>query len=152
MKNKDIAASGPNGEAGNGLNALNLGNVQNVNLNDLLAGKDITLEGGIVLNIGAITGFNKNNYFESGTIGTNYQSIIGTLGVDAQQANRLTTNSGNLLQSVDERRQSVSAVSIDEEFINMIKYQQAYNASARNITIVDEMLDKIINGMGLGGR
>ena len=152
LKNKDIAASGPNGEAGNGLNALNLGKVQNINLNDLLAGKDITLEGGIVLNIGAITGFNKDNYFESGTLGTNYQSIIGTLGGDAQQANRLTTNSGNLLQSVDERRQSVSAVSIDEEFINMIKYQQAYNASARNITIVDEMLDKIINGMGLGGR
>ncbi|MFH5778016.1 flagellar hook-associated protein FlgK [Heyndrickxia oleronia] len=85
-------------------------------------------------------------------ITSKYQSIIGKLGVDAQQANRLTSNTANLLQSADERRQSVSAVSIDEEFINMIKYQQAYNASARNITIVDEMLDKIINGMGLGGR
>ncbi|MEC1377391.1 flagellar hook-associated protein FlgK [Heyndrickxia oleronia] len=92
------------------------------------------------------------NVQSTANITSKYQSIIGKLGVDAQQANRLTANSGNLLQSVDERRQSVSAVSIDEEFINMIKYQQAYNASARNITIVDEMLDKIINGMGLGGR
>ncbi|WP_449403867.1 flagellar basal body rod C-terminal domain-containing protein [Exiguobacterium artemiae] len=34
----------------------------------------------------------------------------------------------------------------------MIQYQHAYNAAARNITTVDEMLDKIINGMGLVGR
>jgi flagellar hook-associated protein 1 len=35
---------------------------------------------------------------------------------------------------------------------NMIKFQHAYNAAARNITVVDEMLDKIINGMGVVGR
>jgi len=34
----------------------------------------------------------------------------------------------------------------------MIQYQHAYNAAARNITAVDEMLDKIINGMGVVGR
>lgn len=145
LTNKDIAASGPNGEPGNGLNAINLSNIKNMDFAALKKG-EVTLEG--------ITDKLKldNLPFDSGNISTKYQSIIGTLGVDAQQANRLTSNSGNLLQSVDERRQSVSAVSIDEEFINMIKYQQAYNASARNITIVDEMLDKIINGMGLGGR
>lgn len=152
IKNNDIAASSPMGESGNGSNAINLANVQNINLVDLLGGKEIKLQGDMVLKNSDINLFNSNNYFESGNIGTNYQSIIGKLGVDAQQANRLTSNTSNLLQSADERRQSVSAVSIDEEFINMIKYQQAYNASARNITIVDEMLDKIINGMGLGGR
>ena len=57
-----------------------------------------------------------------------------------------------MLDSVEQNRQSVSAVSLDEEMTDMIKYQQAYNASARMITVVDEMLDKIINGMGTGGR
>jgi flagellar hook-associated protein 1 FlgK len=44
------------------------------------------------------------------------------------------------------------AVSLDEEMANLIKYQQAYGAAARAITAVDEMLDRIINGMGLVGR
>lgn len=74
------------------------------------------------------------------------------MGVDALQANRLTANSAVLRQSVDERKQSVSSVALDEEMTNMIKFQHAYNAAARNITVVDEMLDKIINGMGTVGR
>ena len=47
---------------------------------------------------------------------------------------------------------SVSGVSLDEEMTDMIKFQHAYNASARMITLQDEMLDKIINGMGTVGR
>jgi flagellar hook-associated protein 1 len=47
---------------------------------------------------------------------------------------------------------STSAVSLDEEMTNMIQFQHAYNASARMITLQDELLDKIINGMGTGGR
>ena len=41
---------------------------------------------------------------------------------------------------------------MDEEMSNLIKFQQAYNASARVITTVDEMLDKLINGTGVVGR
>jgi len=78
--------------------------------------------------------------------------MIGKIGVDAQEANNLQSNSENLLNSVDSNRQSVSAVSLDEELTNMIKYQQAYNAAARSITVCDEMLDKIINSMGTVGR
>lgn len=52
------------------------------------------------------------------------------------------------LKDVDTQRQSVSSVSTDEEIINMLKYQQAYNASARVITVIDTMLDKLINGTG----
>ncbi|QQZ10267.1 flagellar hook-associated protein FlgK [Heyndrickxia vini] len=135
-------------ESGNGQNAINLSKIQGMNIADLIKGP-VSLEGGLVIDL---SGNPPKLPFDSGTISSNYQAIIGKLGVDAQQANRLTSNSATLRQTVDENRQSVSSVSIDEEFINMIKFQQAYNASARNITIVDEMLDKIINGMGLGGR
>jgi flagellar hook-associated protein 1 FlgK len=47
---------------------------------------------------------------------------------------------------------STSAVSIDEEMTNMIQFQHAYNAAARIMTLQDEVLDKIINGMGVVGR
>ncbi|MGE8206896.1 flagellar hook-associated protein FlgK [Heyndrickxia sp. NPDC080065] len=132
-------------ESGNGTNAINLAKIQGFDLSG-----SITLEG--FDNQKTIDLSSLNLPFKSGTISTNYQGIIGKLGVEAQQANRLTANSATLAQSVDDKRQSVSSVSLDEEMINLIKFQQAYNASARNITIVDEMLDKIINGMGLGGR
>jgi flagellar hook-associated protein 1 FlgK len=81
-----------------------------------------------------------------------YESVIGGLAVDAQEANRLAYNSETLRLSVDQRRQSVSGVSLDEEMTSMIQFQHAYNASARMITLTDELLDRIINGIGLGGR
>jgi flagellar hook-associated protein 1 len=81
-----------------------------------------------------------------------YESMIGSMAVSAQESSRLTNNSSMLTDTVDKRRQSISGVSLDEEMTNMIQFQHAYNASARNITVIDEMLDKIINGMGVGGR
>ncbi|WP_113930730.1 flagellar hook-associated protein FlgK [Bacillus sp. P14.5] len=81
-----------------------------------------------------------------------YEGVIGEMAVTSQEAVRLTQNSDTLRQAVEERRMSVSGVSLDEEMTNMIKFQHAYNASARMITMQDEMLDKIINGMGTVGR
>ncbi|MBU8688028.1 flagellar hook-associated protein FlgK [Priestia megaterium] len=81
-----------------------------------------------------------------------YQSVIGQMSVDAQQANRLKSNSETLQGAVEQRRQSTSAVSLDEEMTNMIQFQHAYNASARMVTMIDEMLDKVVNGLGTGGR
>jgi len=86
------------------------------------------------------------------TIDGYFQSVIGKLGVDGKESERLTLNSLTLLGAVEHRRASISAVSLDEEMTDMIRFQQAYNASARMITVVDETLDKIINGMGIVGR
>lgn len=57
------------------------------------------------------------------------------------------TNADNL----DDQRQSIASVSTNDEGVNIIKYQQAYNANARVITAIDEMLDKLINGTGTVG-
>jgi flagellar hook-associated protein 1 len=80
-----------------------------------------------------------------------YRNIIGQLGIDSQESQRMQSNSEVIIQQVDNRRQSVSGVSLDEEMANMIKFQQAYNASARMVTVMDQCLDKIINGMGRVG-
>ncbi|MFZ5968978.1 MAG: flagellar hook-associated protein FlgK [Bacillota bacterium] len=80
-----------------------------------------------------------------------FKSLVSNLGVDSQEATRMTDNQQVLVNQVDSNRQSISGVSLDEEMANMVKYQHSYNASARMITTVDEMLDKIINGMGRVG-
>ncbi|AYC28941.1 flagellar hook-associated protein FlgK [Paenisporosarcina cavernae] len=120
-----VAASNANAEEGNGQNALDLSNTKFTQLT-----------------VGTTT---------NTTVQTFYQSIIGQLGVDGEQANRLTYNSETIKMAVANNKASVSAVSLDEEMTNMITFQQAYNASARMITVVDETLDKIINGMGRVG-
>jgi flagellar hook-associated protein 1 FlgK len=50
------------------------------------------------------------------------------------------------------QQQSVSGVSLDEEMADMIRYQQAYNAAARLVTAVDEMIGTIVERLGLVGR
>jgi flagellar hook-associated protein 1 len=137
----NIAASTKQDASGNGNNALNLASVRNI----LLSSGNVNL-------IDISINLPPSLPLKSGTIQSIYQGWIGKLGVDGQQAERLKNNSEVLRQSVEERRQSVSSVSLDEEMTNMIKYQHAYNAAARQITVIDEMLDKIINGMGVVGR
>ncbi|MGN1399867.1 MAG: flagellar basal body rod C-terminal domain-containing protein, partial [Bacillus sp. (in: firmicutes)] len=56
------------------------------------------------------------------------------------------------VESVETSKQSGSSVSLDEEMVNLVRFQHGYNAAARMITVTDEMLDKIINGMGVVGR
>lgn len=81
-----------------------------------------------------------------------WRSIVSDIGVKTQEANRMVINQTVLLAQLENKRQSVSGVSLDEEMTNMIKFQHAYNASSRYITTIDETLDMIINRMGIVGR
>jgi len=96
--------------------------------------------------------FNPLGDLGGASIQTFYAGVIGELGVQGQQSIKMTENAITLLGAVSNRRDSISSVSLDEEMTDMIRFQQAYNASARMITVVDETLDKIINGMGVVGR
>ncbi|KIL36694.1 flagellar hook protein FlgK [Cohnella kolymensis] len=88
----------------------------------------------------------------NGLISDYYNSIIGQLGVQSEDAQRQASNQNSLLSNIDGRRQSVSGVSLDEEMSNLIKFQHAYNAAARAMTTFDDLLDRVINGMGHVGR
>jgi flagellar hook-associated protein 1 FlgK len=81
-----------------------------------------------------------------------YSSVIGVLGIQGQSTNRLVENQKTLVSQIESWRQSVSGVNMDEEMTNMIRFQKGYNAAARVITTMDEMFDKLINGMGVVGR
>lgn len=88
----------------------------------------------------------------TGTIDDFYRALTGDLGTRMNNARRNITNLQDLTDAINMRRQEVSGVSLDEEIADMIRFQHAYNAAARNMTAFDEMLDRIINQMGLVGR
>jgi len=81
------------------------------------------------------------------TIGDFYQTVIGQLATEVQSAQQSSDDSSMMMTMVDNQRQSVSGVSIDEEMTNMIRYQQAYNAAARYVSAVNGLLDTLINGI-----
>jgi flagellar hook-associated protein 1 FlgK len=86
------------------------------------------------------------------TMNDYYTSLVGKLGIETSEATSFSKNYELLVQQVDNSRQSVQGVSLDEEMANMIKYQHAYDAAARVITTMDQALDTVIHGMGTVGR
>lgn len=117
-----IAASGVDGVPGNGENALRIAALQ------------------------------REKVLNQGTVDDFFRSLVGTIGVMAREAVRLSENQSVLLQQIEHQRQSVMGVSLDEEVTNLIRYQHAYAAAARVVTTLDEMLRSLIEGTGLVGR
>ncbi len=76
-------------------------------------------------------------------------NVIGDLAEKSLAAQTNSAHQTTLLTSLDNRRQSVSGVNLDEEAANMIKFQHGYNAAAKVINTNDAMLDIIINGLKL---
>jgi flagellar hook-associated protein 1 len=96
----------------------------------------------VVLTIGASTT----------TINGFYQGVISRLGIDTDQADRLAQVQKGVLDSAISRRDAVSGVNLDEEVSDMVRFQKSYSAAARMITTLDDMLETIVNRMGLVGR
>ncbi len=108
-------------------------------------------EPGDTRNAQAISELRYQRVLQSGTATINefYASMVGTLGIRTQEAETLKDNYNLLVTQLDNARQAVQGVSIDEEVTNMIKYQRAYEAAARVITFVDSALETVISGMGV---
>ena len=71
------------------------------------------------------------------------------IGLDGEVAAETRESQDLVMKELEDLRQSVSGVNLDEEFADMIKFQHGYNAAARFVTQIDEMLDTIINRMGV---
>jgi flagellar hook-associated protein 1 FlgK len=76
-------------------------------------------------------------------------TFVAQVGDAVQSAQTTSTNASSLLSSINNQRESVSGVSLDEEMTNLINYQQAYQASARVMTTIDTVLSTLI-GIGSG--
>ena len=81
-----------------------------------------------------------------------YRGLIVGIGVEAQAVNRRADIQYEITRQVDAARDAQSGVNLDEEMTNMLSYQRAYEAAARFLTAVDQMLDRLVNSTGLVGR
>lgn len=97
----------------------------------------------------AIAQLKQKNFFNDGQSSFNdfYNEIVTEVASKSKKFETEKSYSSSLLTQLDAKRAELSGVSLDEELANLIRFQHAYNAAAKVITTVDEMLDKIINGM-----
>jgi flagellar hook-associated protein FlgK len=73
-----------------------------------------------------------------------YHYMIGSMGIKSQSIKREKEYNEVIVNQLNEKRDAISAVSIDEEMTNLIKYQHAYATAAKLVSIADEMLEMII--------
>lgn len=81
-----------------------------------------------------------------------YGSIITELGLATQESSRAADVYNGVLEQQQMRRDAVSGVSLDEELMQLVRYQAAYDAASRLVSVMDEMLDTLINRTGIVGR
>ncbi len=116
---KYIAASG-SGEIGDGANAL------------------------------AIAGIKDQTLMEdsSATIYDYYATTLGMLGVDKLEAENMKEGQEILVTHIENSIEEISGVSLDEEAMNMLRFQHSFEAAARFMQVVSDMLDTLINVVG----
>ncbi|MEW6423876.1 MAG: flagellar hook-associated protein FlgK [Bacillota bacterium] len=84
-----------------------------------------------------------------GTYEAYYRGLVSDIGASAQGSGHQAGTARAVLQQLENLRQSVSGVSVDEELTRLVQFQYAYQASARVMTVLDSMLDTLINRMGV---
>lgn len=78
------------------------------------------------------------------TLQEGYGSLINDIGNDGMLQNNYTSANQIVLNELDQLKASQSGVSVDEEMTNVLKFQRTYEASAKLITIADDMLKTIL--------
>jgi flagellar hook-associated protein 1 FlgK len=120
----NIAAAENGSSPGDGNNAVAIGEIQNA----------------LVMNS------------NTSTINQFYTSQVADFGLEVKGALTRAQDRQTVVDSLDTLRESVSGVNLDEEAANLVKYQRAFQAATRLVTVLDEMINQIINGMGVSGR
>ncbi len=77
-----------------------------------------------------------------------YGSVVANVGTQTKQAELTTSAQTALLQQSTSTRDSVSGVNLDEEAANLVRFQQAYQASARVITVANTLFNAVLSAMG----
>ena len=78
------------------------------------------------------------------TIGASYSGILEELGAESHSAAMMKENSEMLLNYLDNQKETVSGVSLDEETADLIRFQRAYQSAAHYMSVIDELLETIM--------
>jgi flagellar hook-associated protein 1 FlgK len=82
------------------------------------------------------------------TLNAHAQAMVGQIGTDVQRADTNQAANAALVEQLQAQESAASGVSLDEEMTNMLISQRAYDASARVLTVADEMLRVLIQALG----
>jgi len=74
-----------------------------------------------------------------------YNSLVSDVGIAVRSAQTNYDHQAEMVSSLDNYRESISGVSLDEEMVNLVKFQHAYDAAAKLITAVDEMMNTVMS-------
>ena len=88
---------------------------------------------------------------DTSTATSQYGGLVRQIGSDAAGAANAQSIAQAAVDAAQDRRQNVSGVSLDEEMADMLRFQRGYQASARVMSTVDDMLDTLINRAGRVG-
>jgi flagellar hook-associated protein 1 FlgK len=80
----------------------------------------------------------------SATLDSYYQMMMGSLGIESRSVKSAKQFADIMVNNMTEQRNSISAVSLDEEMINLMKYQHAFGAASKLVTVSDEMLNTLL--------
>lgn len=83
-----------------------------------------------------------------GTFSGHFSKTVSKIGQALSGANSRVDDQGNIERLVRSQRDSLSGVSLDEEMANLMMYQKAFQASSRVFSLIDDLLDTVINGLG----
>ncbi len=87
--------------------------------------------------------------FGQGEPGGFMNTLVADIGIDTKKANNFSISQENILRAISNQKLSISGVDIDEEAMNLVRFQNAYNLSAKVISVMDEIYDRLINYMGV---
>lgn len=95
----------------------------------------------------AITQLRDKYTMESSTVTFDeyYQGVISQIGMQTQTAEENLDIQEQVIGQLEQRKEAVSGVSLDEEAVNLVRFQRAYQAAAKYMNVIDEMLNTIIN-------
>lgn len=88
--------------------------------------------------------FSKGSFSTTGTFGDAYAEAVGFIGNTTEGVTTQASVAAQALTTAQNSRDEVSGVSLDEEFSSLIKFQKAYQASAKMMKVADTMLDTIV--------
>lgn len=93
------------------------------------------------------TDTNPSDALYNSTLQSFYQQTVSDAGGRAASAKSASDSAGATLTQLGQQRSSVTGVSTDSEMVNMLKYQRAYQASARVVQTMDDMVGTLINNL-----
>lgn len=99
--------------------------------------------------LGGLDATNANAMVDAIKVEDSYQQLVNGFGSQVASVQRLGANQRALTGQVDNSREQLAGVNLDEETVNMLSAQHAYEAAARVMTTLDSVLDTLINRTGV---